>query len=174
MLGQGLGRKQGSESGAAAGDGRRRVNAYHVVGAGLVLWSAGVAVQHTWATDFLLHVATVDTLARDLFTPPDPMTGTGAGSPYHSPLTWLLAVVVRVTGLSSTAVFGVLAVLNTTLLVWAFHRFCRWFTGSPLGPRSRCSPRSSSGGSALRCGAGSCRCARWPRWWRTRAPPRSA
>lgn len=112
---------------------RRRVDWYPVLAVSLVVWSVGVAVQHTWTTDFLLHVGTVQALSRDLLSPPDPMTGTGSGSPYYSPLIWLLAATVRLTGASPTAVFGVLAVLNTGLLVWAFRRFCRWFTTSSAG-----------------------------------------
>ncbi|PZG00166.1 hypothetical protein [Micromonospora deserti] len=112
---------------------RRRPDVYQVLAAVLVLWSIGVAVQHTWTIDFLLHVATVQALARDLLTPPDPMTGTGSGSPYYSPLTWLLAAAVRVTGLSPTALFGGLAVANMVLLLVAFRRFCGWFTTSPAG-----------------------------------------
>lgn len=112
---------------------RRRVDVYWLLAAALVLWSVAVAVQHTWTNDFLLHVGTVQALARDLLTPPDPMTGSGSGSPYYSPLVWLLAAAVRLTGLSPTALFGGLAVLNMVLLVWAFRRFCHRFTTSPTG-----------------------------------------
>ncbi|WP_410814388.1 hypothetical protein [Micromonospora sp. 067-2] len=110
-----------------------RVDPYLVLAAGLVVWSVAVAVQHTWTTDFLLHVGTVRALSRDLLTPPDPMTGAGSSSPYYSPLIWLLAATVRGTGAAPTAVFGVLAVLNTVLLVWSFRRFCRWFVTSAGG-----------------------------------------
>src|SRR5512145_905794 len=98
-----------------------------------MVWAVGVVVQHTWAADFLLHVGTVHALARDLLTPPDPMVGSGFGSPYYSPLILIAAVLVRLTGLSPTAVFGVIALVNTVLLLWAFRRFCGWFITSPLG-----------------------------------------
>lgn len=98
-----------------------------------MVWAVGVAVQHTWTNDFLLHIATVKALARDLVQPPDPMVGTGSGSLYYSPLIWLIAAVVRVTAISPTAIFAALAVGNATLMLWAFRRFCRWFTPSAAG-----------------------------------------
>ena len=110
-----------------------RLDAYSVLALGVLVWAVGVAIQHTWTADFLLHVATVKALARDLLQPPDPMVGVGFGSPYYSPLIWLMAAVVRVSGLSPTAVFAALAVGNAALVLWAFRRFCRWFTPSALG-----------------------------------------
>jgi alpha-1,6-mannosyltransferase len=89
-----------------------------------------VVVQHTWTNDFLLHVGTVRAMARDPLHPPDPMVGTGFGSPYYSPLILLLAFVVRLGSLSPLAVFGGLALVNAVLLLWSFRRFCGWFTSS--------------------------------------------
>lgn len=97
-----------------------------------MLWGVGVTVQHTWTADFLLHAGTVQALERDLADPPDPMVGAGHGSPYYSPFILLAAVLVRLTGAAPTAVFAVLALANLGLLLWAFRRFCGWFT-TPAG-----------------------------------------
>ncbi|HEX6970217.1 MAG TPA: hypothetical protein VF174_15590 [Micromonosporaceae bacterium] len=113
--------------------GRRwRFDVYLLLASGVLVWAVGVAVQHTWTADFLLHVGTVKAFARDLLNPPDPMVGAGSGSPYYSPLIMLVAVLVRLTGLSPTAVFAGVAVANTVLLLWAFRRFVAWFTTSSL------------------------------------------
>ncbi|MGE5156336.1 MAG: hypothetical protein ACM3JP_02445 [Betaproteobacteria bacterium] len=107
-----------------------RLDPYVLVSVALAIWAVGVVVQHTWAADFLLHVATVKSMARDLGHPPDPMVGSGYGSPYYSPYILLAAILVRVTALSPTAVFCGLALVNMGLLLWAFRRFCGWFTSS--------------------------------------------
>ncbi len=103
---------------------------YLYVSAVVLLWAVGVAVQHTWTTDFLLHAGTVQALERDLTDPPDPMVGAGHGSPYYSPFVLLAAVLVRLTGASPTLVLAVLGVAGLGVLLWAFRRFCGWFTTS--------------------------------------------
>jgi hypothetical protein len=107
-----------------------RFSPYLLLSLGVLLWACGVVAQHTWTNDFLLHVGTVRAMARDPLHPPDPMVGTGFGSPYYSPLILLLALVVRLGGLSPLAVFGGLALVNAVLLLWSFRRFCGWFTSS--------------------------------------------
>jgi hypothetical protein len=109
---------------------RTATDPYNLLSAVVLAWAVGVVVQHTWTTDFLLHVATVRAMARDLTHPPDPMVGTGFGSPYYSPYIVLASAIVRWFGLSPAAVFGGLALVNTVLLLWAFRRFCGWFTSS--------------------------------------------
>ncbi len=108
----------------------RRRDPYLLLSGAVLVWAVGVVVQHTWTADFLLHAGTVQALARDLLSPPDPMVGSGSGSPYYSPYVLLAAVAVRLTGLWVATVLGVLGLLNVVVLLWAFRRFCGWFTAS--------------------------------------------
>lgn len=105
---------------------------YLIVAVPVWLWALLVTLRHTWVSDFQLHLATVDTLARDLWHPKDPLVGAVDGSPYYSPYTVLLGVVKAGTGASARTVLECAGLGNLALLLYALRRFCRNLGGGPL------------------------------------------
>ncbi|GAA4607321.1 hypothetical protein GCM10023195_27690 [Actinoallomurus liliacearum] len=105
---------------------------YLIVAVPVGLWALLVTLQHTWVSDFLLHLATVNTLARDLWSPADPMVGAASGSPYYSPYTVLLGLIKAATGAPARTVLEAAGLANVGLLLFALRRFCRNLGRGPL------------------------------------------
>ncbi|MCO6010586.1 hypothetical protein NE236_37080 [Actinoallomurus purpureus] len=105
---------------------------YLIVAVPVGLWAILVALQHAWVSDFLLHLATVNTLARDLWDPIDPMVGAASGSPYYSPYAVLLGLIKAMTGAPARTVLEAAGLANVALLLFAVRRFCRNLGGGPL------------------------------------------
>ncbi|WP_433180606.1 hypothetical protein [Actinoallomurus sp. CA-150999] len=105
---------------------------YLVVAIPVGLWAILVTLRHTWTSDFLLHLATVDSLARDLWDPVDPLVGQASGSPYYSPYALLLGATKAATGLSARTVLEFAGMVNVALLLFALRRFCRHLGGGRL------------------------------------------
>jgi hypothetical protein len=98
---------------------------YLVVAVPIGLWAILVTLRHTWVSDFLLHQATVNSLARNPWSPADPMVGASSGSPYYSPYAVLLGLMKVMTGASARTVLEIAGLVNVALLLFALRRFCR-------------------------------------------------
>jgi hypothetical protein len=96
----------------------------------LGVWAVLLVLQHRWGQDIRLHYATLDALERDPWNPGDPMVGGPSTGPYFSPYMLLLAFVGK-TGLSGVTVFGIAALANTALFLWAFRRFAAHLSPKP-------------------------------------------
>ena len=112
--------------------GRRWRDPYLIVAIPVGLWAILVTLRHTWASDFLLHLATIGSLARDLWDPVDPLVGQNSGSPYYSPYAVLLGLTKAATGLPARTVLESAGILNVALLLFALRRFCRHLAGGRL------------------------------------------
>jgi hypothetical protein len=111
---------------------RWRPDSFTLVAAALFVLTVLAVLQHRWVGDFSLHVATVRTLSEHLVDPVDPMVGTAGGSPYYTPYTLVLALVVRLTGAPAAGVLEVAAVVNVALLLVGWRRFARDIDPRPV------------------------------------------
>ncbi len=111
--------------------------------AGLVYrtaWTAAVlvagllalmAVQLPWVGDLGIHAATLERLRHDLTAPGDPLVDANVDSPYYSPWMVLLALVGKMTGLSTFGVLHLAAVADLVLLITGIRRFVRTLSRRP-------------------------------------------
>lgn len=113
---------------------RRRVAptaALYAVGAALGL---AVAWRFPWSGDTGLHIAVVEQLSRHLGSPPDPLVGAPAASPYYSPYSLAQALLARATGLGGYDVLRVAALGNALLITSGLHHLVRRLSTAPWAP----------------------------------------
>jgi hypothetical protein len=104
-----------------------RPGPYLLVAACVVLWAVLVTARHMWAGDIRLHIATIDALKRDFWSPRDPLVGAADGSPYYSPYMVALAAIAKITGASPRVLLEYAGLFNMVLLLGALRRFCDHF-----------------------------------------------
>ncbi|PWI44649.1 hypothetical protein CK485_19370 [Streptomyces sp. ICBB 8177] len=87
-----------------------------------------MAVRLPWAGDLGIHAATLERLRHDMSDPGDPLVNADVTSPYYSPWMLFLAVLGKVTGLTTFQVLHVAAAINLVLLVTGVRQFVRTLT----------------------------------------------
>jgi hypothetical protein len=113
---------------------RVRPTVYTVVAVIILVWAVLVTVNHTWAGDMRLHLATVYGLKRDFWSPADPLVGGSQGSPYYSPYMVVLAALATIFRAAPRTVLEWGGVFNVAFWLWALGRFCRNLSPRPIVP----------------------------------------
>ena len=101
----------------------------------LVLYTSRVT-NVAFVGDFWEHVATIRHLALDSNPAAHPLLAVDAPSALASPYAALLALIVRVTGLSATTVLALAGYPVAAILAVTLRSFVRLFTAASSAPRS--------------------------------------
>jgi hypothetical protein len=101
----------------------RNLGRYLLVCGALFLLLVARSRGADWRGDFWIYVATVEEVAASPLHPRNPIFGNDAAFVFFSPYTWVLGLVVRVTGFRSYDVLVFQGLVNLALLlgaIWAF------------------------------------------------------
>ncbi|GAB3652559.1 hypothetical protein GCM10027589_10120 [Actinocorallia lasiicapitis] len=91
----------------------------------VVVWAFLVTINHVWAGDMRLHLATVGEFSRHPWDPKDPLVGAADGSPYYSPYMAVLAWIARWLKAAPQTVLEWAGLVNVVFWTVMVTVFCR-------------------------------------------------